>query len=69
MENTNYHNTNGVCEHFNYELVNETRETEDYEIKVTEYYQCLYCELIGFIVYYIPLDINWIENTIELSDP
>ena len=68
MENMNYQDPNQGCPHYTSELINETRETTEFEIKVTEYYQCTECQLIGYIVYYIPLDINWIENSIELSE-
>ena len=55
------------CSHEQYALIFQEIE-EDIEMnKYIETYMCELCNKTGILIYYVPADIDWFDNVIELN--
>ena len=60
-------NNNMNCIHTSYSLIEEYNEIENDSIKYIETYICDNCHTIGYLIYYVPNEIVWINNDIDNS--
>lgn len=63
--NTNNNTHNNNCLHINYSLLEEHNEIENDSIKCIETYICENCQIMGYLIYYVPNEITWIYYDIN----